>query len=98
LYKEVQNSIDRLSLTDSNIFSFTLDEGQYTSTVEIYRYGPKRLVQNLLLQDLGIDKEFEPMLETLFPFSSGTARPEYKVLMSYVRTSPPREPVRFEFF
>ncbi|HZS09267.1 MAG TPA: DNA double-strand break repair nuclease NurA [Blastocatellia bacterium] len=98
LYKEVQNSIDRLSLTDSNIFSFTLGEGQYTSPVEIYRYRPKRLVQNLLRQDLGIDKEFEPMLETLFPFSSGPSRPEYKVLMSYVRTSPLREPVRFEFF
>jgi hypothetical protein len=98
LYREVQDTIDRLSLTDSNIYSFTLSEGQYTSPVEIYRYRPKRLVQSLVRQDMGIDKEFEPMLETLFPYSPQSNHAGYRVLMAYVRTSPLREPVRFEFF
>jgi hypothetical protein len=98
LYKEVRNTIEGLNLTDSTIFSFTLSEGQYTSPIEIYRYRPKSVVVNALGYEFGINNEFQPMLEALFPFATKTAHPGYRVLMSYVRTSPLREPVRFEYF
>lgn len=98
LYREIKNTIEKLSFTDSNILSFTLSEGQYTSPVEIYRYRPKSVVTDALGYEFGINNEFEPMLKTLFPFSPQSNHAGYRVLMAYVRTSPLREPVRFEFF
>jgi len=98
LYKEVRNTIERLNLTDSSIFSFTLSEGQYTSPLEIYRYRSKRVVTDALGYEFGINNEFQSLLEALFPFTPQATHPGYRVLMSYVRTSPLREPVRFEYF
>jgi hypothetical protein len=98
LYKAVRDTIERLSFTDSNIFSFALSEGQFTTPLEIYRYRPKREFSELLGYELGINNEFEPMLRAIFPSSPTNSHPGYRVLMSYVRTSPLREPVRFEYF
>jgi hypothetical protein len=38
------------------------------------------------------------MLKMIFPFAIQPTHPGYRVVMSYIRTTPLREPVRFEYF
>ncbi len=100
LYKKATTSIERLRLADANIFSYVLSEGQYTSPVQIYRYRTRNTFERTLADSsLGIRNEFEDILDALFSANSQTNNhPGYRVLMSYVRTSPLREPIRVEYF
>jgi hypothetical protein len=103
LYQQVKQTIEKLRLTDSNIFSYLLAEGQYTAPVQIYRYRTRNTFIRVLGDGAwGIDNNFETLLEKLFPVSPIEARPYshpgYRVLMSYLRTTPLREPVRVEYF
>lgn len=100
LYKQVKSTIEQLRLSDSNIFSYLLAEGQYTTPVQIYRYRTRNTYSQVLNDEgLGIRNEFERILEALFPEQiQNSTHPGYRVLMSYVRTSPLREPIRVEYF
>jgi hypothetical protein len=103
IYREVKHTIEKLRLLDSNTFSYILAEGQYTAPIQIYRYRTRNtFVRALGDRGLGIDNDLEPILDKLFPsepqsLQSGS-HPGYRVLMSYVRTTPLREPVRVEYF
>lgn len=95
-----KRTVKQLRLSDSNIFSWVLAEGQYTAPVQIYRYRTENTFSKALADDSqGIRYEFENILEALFPerVKSGS-HPGYRVLMSYVRTTPLREPIRIEYF
>jgi len=92
-YKEVNQIREEYGFADATLFSFVLDEGQYTAPVQIYRYCTRRTYDKVLHEtSLGIQNDFESILDKLFP------TPTHNVLMSYVRTTPLREPVRVEFF
>jgi hypothetical protein len=100
LYQMAKRTVKQLRLSDSNIFSWVLAEGQYTAPVQIYRYRTENTFSKALADDSqGIRYEFENILEALFPerVKSGS-HPGYRVLMSYVRTTPLREPIRIEYF
>jgi len=100
LYRQTKRIIDMLRLSDSTIFSYVLTEGQYTAPVQVYRYRTQNTFDRVLGDSwLGIRDEYENILEALFPehVHSGT-HPGYRVLMSYVRTTPLREPIRIEYF
>lgn len=100
LYRQAKRTIDTLRFSDSNIFSYVLAEGQYTSPVQIYRYRTQNTFETVLGDTwLGIRNEFENILEALFPETVRSGgHPGYRVLMSYVRTTPLREPIRVEYF
>ncbi len=103
IYESTKNAIEKLRLLDSNIFSFVLAEGQYTAPVQIYRYQSRNtFVRALNDRGLGIDNDLEPILDKLFPVGpqqlQSDSHPGYRILMSYVRTTPLREPVRVEYF
>ncbi len=103
LYGQSRQIIDRLRLSDSNIFSYVFAEGQYTSPVQVYRYRTRNTFDKVLGYTwLGIRNELENILETLFPSESiqspFASHPGYRVLMSYMRTTPLREPIRLEYF
>ncbi len=99
LYQQAKLTVERLNLSDSNIFSYLLVEGQYTAPVQIYRYRTRNTFIGVLNDSgWGIDNDFEPMLDALFPSTSSASHPGYRVLMSYVRTTPLREPIRVEYF
>lgn len=100
LYRQVKHTIDRLRLSDSNIFSYVLAEGQYTAPVQMYRYRTQNVFLRALGDSwLGIRNEFETILGALFPeYIHAGSHPGYRALMSYVRTTPLREPIRVEYF
>jgi hypothetical protein len=99
LYRQVKQLIDSLHLSDSNIFSYVLAEGQYTAPVQVYRYRTRNTFEAALADNgLGIHNDFENILNALFPSQGIEEHPGYRVLMSYVRTTPLREPIRVEYF
>lgn len=104
IYEQVKHTIEKFRLSDSNIFSYVLAEGQYTAPVQVYRYRSRNsFVDALGDRGLGIDNDLEPILNTLFPSdppqqSQSDSHPGYRVLMSYLRSTPLREPVRVEYF
>lgn len=105
LYQNSRKIIDSLRLSDSNIFSYVLAEGQYTAPVQVYRYRTRNTFEKVLgYVWLGIRNELSSVLDhTLFPsqpFSgrSGDSHPGYRIMMSYIRTTPLREPIRLEYF
>ncbi len=99
LYQRAKHTVERLNLSDSNLFSYILAEGQYTAPVQIYRYRTRNtFVEVLYDPELGIRDEFEPILNAFFPSMAQGSHPGYRVLMSYVRTTPLREPIRVEYF
>ena len=101
LYRQAKRTIDNLRLSDSNIFSYVLAEGQYTTPIQAYRYRTQNTFAAALGDaSLGVRDEFENILQALFPevAHSPTSHPGYRILMSYVRTTPLREPIRVEYF
>jgi hypothetical protein len=99
LYRQTKNLIDRLTLSDSNIFSYVLNEGEYTAPVQIYRYQTETTFFEALADKwLGVRDNFKTILDALFPSAPSTGHPGYRVLMSYMRTTPLREPIRVEYF
>lgn len=100
LYEMAKRTVKNLRLSDSGLFSWMLSEGQYTTPVQIYRYRTETTFKNALADDSqGIRHEFEDILNALFPAKvDSNSHPGYRVLMSYVRTTPLREPVRIEYF
>ncbi len=102
VYNKTKDIVKTLRLSDSNIFSFVLDEGQYTAPVEIYRYRTRNdFIRAIDDRSWGTDNALEPIFEKLFPTPqqlNSDSHPGYRVLMSYVRTTPLREPVRVEYF
>lgn len=104
LYQEAHRTIDELNLTDSNLFTHALEEGQYTNPLPIRRYRPHSENE----RDLGRarwglddgDNAHANILRELFPSpddSEPVADGEYRVMMSYLRSTPLREPVRVEY-
>src|SRR5579885_926060 len=98
LFRDAMSTIERLNLTDSNLLSYILAEGQYTAPIQVYRYRPQDVFFDVLRYRAGVDNKFRPILEKLFPGQSTGTHPGYRVLMSYLRTTPLREPVRVEYF
>jgi len=102
LFNEVRNIIDRLNLSDSNLFTWGLDEAQYTEPVTVYRYRTRNDFQEAIGDNwLGIPNEHQEALRAFFPPGdlSHPADPEgYRVMMSYLRSTPLREPIRVEYF
>jgi hypothetical protein len=100
LYRRTNTLIEKLTLSDSNIFSYVLSEGQYTAPVQAYRYQTQNSFVTALADTwLGIPDAFQPILDVLFPNApQANNHPGYRVLMSYLRTTPLREPVRVEYF
>lgn len=98
-YQVTLNLIRRLNLTDSNLLTYALSEGQYTAPVQVYRYRTKNTQNQALAEtSLGLENEFEPILNALFNPVPRGEHSGYRVLMSYVRTTPLREPIRVEYF
>jgi hypothetical protein len=102
-FRKARELIKKLKLTDSGLMTHLLIEGQYTSPVQIYRYRSQRIHGELFADNsLGVEDEFEDILGVLFPESprpiKGLSHPGYRIMMTYVRTTPIREPVRFEYF
>jgi len=92
-FRKVNQVREKYKLADATLFTFTLDEGQYTVPVQIYRYCTRDTYVKVLNESsLGIQNRLGYILNKLFPID------RYKVLMSYLRTTPFREPVRIEFF
>ncbi len=89
-YRIIKNHIQ---LRDIILFTQLLNEGDYTSPMHVIRYLPRRIYDNTWgIRELGIDNDFNIFIEHFFPY------PEYKVIASYLRTTPHREPIRIEFF
>ena len=92
-FRKVKEVREKYRLADATLFTFALDEGQYTAPVQIYRYTTRDTYIHVLNDNsLGIRNKLGYILNKLFPIG------HYKVLMSYLRTTPFREPVRVEFF
>jgi hypothetical protein len=100
LYRRTKTMIEKLTLSDSNIFSYVLAEAQYTAPVQAYRYQTQNTFVSVLADTwLGIPDAFQPIIDVLFPNTPPSAgHPGYRVLMTYLRTTPLREPVRVEYF
>lgn len=99
LYRQAKFTVEKLHLSDSTLFSYALAEGQYTAPVQIYRYRTRNTFTDVLGDpDWGIDNDFEPILNAILPSTPSVSHPGYRVLMSYVRTTPLREPIRVEYF
>jgi hypothetical protein len=100
LFKQAKQTVERLNLSDSSIFSYLLAEGQYTAPVQVYRYRSRNTFTEVLNDpSWGIDTRLEPILKAILPSEPfGDGHPGYRVLMSYVRTTPLREPIRVEYF
>ena len=99
LYNLARKTIQDLGLCDATIFSYLLSEGQYTAPVQIHRYRSRDFfVENLGDNISGTHNDFNIILNKLFPTKNSSNDSGYRVLMSYVRTSPLREPVRVEYF
>ncbi len=98
LYRSMIKVIKDVNLNDSYIFTYALDEGEYTVPIQIYRYRSMQSNKKLLGDEMGINSQFEPFLDELFPATPTQNHPGYRVLMSYIRTTPLREPIRAEFF
>jgi hypothetical protein len=68
LYRQTKNLIERLTLSDSIIFSYVLSEGEYTALVQAYRYQTQNtFVEALADSWLGISDNFQLILNALFP-------------------------------
>ena len=100
LYQQAKRLIDSLRFTDATLFSYILDEAQYTSPVQIYRYRTEATFDEVLADNsLGVRHEFSNILEALFPSEQKDPKHTgYRIMMSYVRTTPLREPIRLEYF
>lgn len=99
LYNQARRTIELLRIYDANVFSYILAEGQFTAPVQIYRYQPGRIMDQYLGESgLGTRDVFESILDTLFPTAASANHPGYRVMMSYLRTTPLREPIRVEYF
>lgn len=106
LYQAAHDAIEELNLADSNIFTHLLSEGQYTAPLPIRRYqthGDNN--RELGIQNWGLDNgpggAHRNILNTIFP-PANNGNPirngRYRVMMSYLRSTPLREPVRVEYF
>jgi len=93
LYKYIFNMIYRLNITDAVVLTYLLDEGEFTTPLQTYRYFTRKFYEeNLGHTEYGIDNDYEGILEFFF-------NPQEKgILFSYLRTTPLREPIRVEFF
>ncbi len=99
LYQQTKTLIDSLTLSDSNIFSYVLNEGEYTAPVQAYRYQTETtFFEKLAERGQGVQDKFKTILDALFPTEKTTSHPGYRVLMTYLRTTPLREPIRVEYF
>jgi len=93
LYKYVFDMIYYLNITDSVVLTYLLDEGEFTTPLQTYRYFTRKFYENNLGHtEYGIDNDYEGILEFFLNPQ------EKRVLFSYLRTTPLREPIRVEFF
>lgn len=84
---------NRLPIRDITLFTQILKESEYTTPVPTFRYMSEEFFRSHFdNRYLGIRRHYERFLKRIFPY------PEYQVLVSYIRTSPLREPIRVEFF
>ena len=93
IYKNSYSLCKKIFISDSVLFTNILNEAEYTSPIPTFRYMIRKFFQeNWGHTEYGIDNDFEIFLNELFPY------PDYKILVSYLRTTPFREPIRIEFF
>jgi len=91
--KKMQDVIDELNLKDSNLFTHAMKEGCYTSPVEIFRYKEENEVRRKFGHSIsGVHNRHWEIIKRIFPPEKNA------VMMSYVRTTPLKEPLRVEFF
>lgn len=91
--KKIQDVIDALNLKDANLFTHAMKEGCYTSPVEIFRYREENEVRRKFGHSIsGVHSRHWEIIKRIFPPEKN------KVMMSYVRTTPLKEPLRVEFF
>lgn len=99
IFLTTKTLIEKLRLSDSNLFSYVLSEGQFTAPVQIYRYRTRNTHDAAFANNsMGVLNDFENILNAIFPATETPSHPGYRVFMSYVRTTPLREPVRVEYF
>jgi hypothetical protein len=99
MYRLAARTLDAFRLTDANLLSYVLAEGQYTSPVQTYRYRTRQAFVNALADpSQGTDDRLGAILDTLFPEEAQGGHPGYRIVTSYVRTSALREPIRVELF
>ncbi len=93
IYKTSYNLCKKIFISDNILFTNILNEAEYTEPIPTFRYMTRKFFQdNWGHTEYGIDNDFEIFLNELFPY------PDYKILVSYLRTTPFREPIRIEFF
>ncbi|WP_456326463.1 hypothetical protein [Palaeococcus sp. (in: euryarchaeotes)] len=92
-YQYIFRMIKMLNITDSVITTNLLNEGEYTIPIQTYRYVTREIFQDKLGHgEYGIYNDYRSILQYYFD-------PEEKrILFSYLRTTPLREPIRIEFF
>lgn len=92
-YRYISKMIDGLNVGDSVVTTYLLNESEYTAPIQTFRYLTKEFFQeNLNNSKHGISNKYESIINYYF-------NPKDKrVLFSYIRTTPLREPIRVEFF
>jgi len=93
IYKTSYNICKKLGISDTIIFTNLLSEAQYLFPIPIFRYQTRKFFKDKFgYSEYGIDNAYKPFIDKFFPY------PDYKVLATYLRTTPYREPIRVEFF
>ncbi len=92
-YKYIFNLLDVLNVPDYLIFTLVLNEAEYTSPIPTYRYLTRQFFEdNFGHGYYGIRNIYQPIIDFYFPIT------KKRILVSYLRTTPLREPIRLEFF
>lgn len=93
LYKYIFKMIKKMNITDSVVTSCLLDEGEYTTPIRTCRYLTRDFFdENWGHMDYGIKNVYKSIINYYFNPK------EKRVLSSFLRTTPIREPIRVEFF
>lgn len=92
-YWHIFKLIKAINITDSVIVTNILTEGDYTTPIQTHRYETRDFFESHLGHaEYGIKNDYGPILEYYFSSS------KYRVVFSYLRSTPLREPIRVEFF
>ncbi|GEM_PF-1372603 len=92
-YWHIFRLITTINITDSVITTNLLSEGTYTTPLQTHRYETRSFFEsNLGHAEYGIKNDYSSIVEYYFNPA------EYKVLFSYLRSTPLKEPIRVEFF
>lgn len=92
-YRYIFYMIKNLSITDSVVTTYLLDEGDFTTPIQTFRYLNREFfVNHLGHSEYGMSNDYKSIVNYYL-------NPEEKgILFSFLRTTPIREPIRVEFF